>query len=478
MAERLLRPVTKGDFVREDLEQVLKEIRTALTAERETSALATLVEEVHPADLADLYPLLDDNEKSQLIFMLPAHATAEVIAELDDADRGEAVEEMDEAALSEIVTELPPDDAADILADLTDEQREEVLEQIPDEQSDQLEELLEYEEDTAGGIMTPELVSLPESATIGEAIEEVRRVSEDEEIHYVYATDETGHLTGIVPLRRLVVNAKHTLLSVICERDPVTVQVDDDQELVANKIRRYDVPAVPVLDDSGLLIGRVTHDDVMDVAEEEAAEDIYYMAGTEAAELEEPSAVRAAYIRLRWLIFCMVGTALSGLMVGVFKGHFPSEVYLAMILFVPMMGAMGGNSGIQISTIIIRSLATGDLESKSIGRDFSRELPISLIMAPVCGFMAALITYLGVPLLGYVVKEGVPSTVSIPMLSLSVGVGMTVAIMTASILGMTLPHLFRKIGVDPAIASGPIVTTTNDIVSVTLYFVVGLAILR
>ena len=461
--------------MKEDLEQVLHDIRSGLEAGRE-ELIASAVEEVHPADIAEVYTVLDDDERSRLIFMLPARITAEVIAELDEAELGEVVEDLDEAALTEIVTELPPDDAADVLGELTDEQREEVLDHIPDEQSEQLEELLEYDEESAGGIMTPELVALKETATVGEAIEQVRRISEDEEIHYVYTVDDRRRLTGLVPLRRLVLNPKGTLLSAICERDPAVVKVNDDQELVANKIRKYDVSAVPVVDDEGRLVGRVTHDDIMDVAEEEAAEDLYYMAGTEASELEEPSVVRAAFIRLRWLMFCMVGTAVTAGVMAVFKDSFPKEVYMALFLFVPMMGAMGGNSGIQISTIIIRSLATGELASTRVGMDFARELPIALLMAPVCGMVAALITLVGVPLLHHI-GEGVGPGVDVSRLSFSVGIGMCAAILIASLLGMVSPHFFRKIGVDPAIASGPIVTTANDIVSVTVYFMVGLVVM-
>jgi magnesium transporter len=434
------------------------------------------VAEEHPADVAEVYRVLTDEERSNLIFLLPAQMTASLISELDNVDLDEALEDLDKAAITEIINELSPDDAADVLAELTDEQQKEVLEQVPDEHAEQIEKLLYYAEDSAGGIMTPELVRMPESATVAEAIEEVRRMSEDEEIHYVYTVDAQGRLTGVVPLRMLVVSRKDTPLGKITTRDPLCVKVTDDQEHVANQIRKYDVSAIPVVDDRGVLVGRVTHDDIMDVAEEEADEDIYYMAGTEAAELEEASPARAAYIRLRWLLACMVGTAVSGLIVAMFTPAFDFRVFSAMVLFMPMMGAMGGNSGIQISTIIVRSLATGEMESRRVGRDFARELPITMIMAPVCGIFAALIAGIGVPLLQHwgMIKPVVVAS----HLSAAVGIGMTFAIACASVLGMLLPHVFRKVGVDPAIASGPIVTTTNDILCVSLYFLTGMAILR
>jgi magnesium transporter len=215
----------------------------------------------------------------------------------------------------------------------------------------------------------------------------------------------------------------------------------------------------------------------MDVAEEEADEDIYYMAGTEATELEETGARRAALIRLRWLSFCLVGTAVNAAVVCFLGGKFSPEISFALFLFVPMMGAMGGNAGIQISTIIIRSLASGNLESKRIGRDFQRELPISFIMAPACGLVAAALAHAVVPLTRKLFADGVAESVNVNRLSVSVGIGMTVGILTASLLAMSLPHLFRKIGVDPAIASGPIVTTANDIVSVSVYLSVATVIM-
>ncbi len=460
--------------MRQSVEQILEDVRAALD-HSDSGLLAAQLAEVHPADLADIYSVLNDEQRSQLVFLLPPPATAALIAELDEAERSEAVEDIDTANLSEVVTELEPDDAADVLSELTDEQRVYVLEQLPDEQSDRLEELLEFDEESAGGIMTPKLVALPHTAKVKEAVDAVRQAAEAADVHYVYTVDDKGRLVGLVQLRQLVTNRDETSLASISVADPVVVHVDDDQEDVANKMRKYDLTTVPVIDGAGRLRGQITHDDVLDIAEEEAAEDIYLMAGTAPEELEEPSSFRAASIRLRWLLACMIGTAISGIIVGGFNRAVPHEVYIALVMFVPMMGAMGGNSGIQISTIIIRSLATGDLASTKVRLTIAREIPITLIMAPCCGAAATIITFLGLPFLKSwgMVDDSVPQI----LMTVAVGSGMTVAILTASMLGMTLPYLFRKLGVDPAIASGPIVTTTNDIVSVLSYFVIGSLIL-
>ncbi len=477
MSSAIVSGIRKGCAGMEhSLEQTLQSIRAALE-ESMPETLAAAVADIHPADLAEVYEVLNDEERSQLVFLLPAQVTAAMIVELDEAELSEAVEDLDAEALTEIVTGMAPDDAADVLGELTEEQREGILDQILEEQSEQIEKLLEYDEESAGGIMTPDLVVMDENATVGEAVEEIRRASEGATVHYLYTCSPDGKLVGVVSLRSLVEHRHVTLLADISERDPVSVKVNDDQEYVANQIRKYDIMAIPVVDESGVLVGQVTYDDVMDVAEEEAAEDLYYMAGTNASELEETSAAHAALVRLRWLLACMIGAATSGAIMALCNRSFASEsIYEAMVIFVPMMGAMGGNSGIQISTILVRSLATGDLASTRVRKAIARELPITLIMAPVCGVVASLITAIGVPLLKHF--DHISQSVSVVRLSLSSGVGMIAAIATASVLGMSLPYLFRRIGVDPAIASGPIVTTTNDIVSVTVFFMVGMLLMN
>lgn len=454
----------------EDLNQLLVELRTALEGGDEQS-VRQVIDGVHAADLAELMPLLDDEVASRLIYQLPARTAAEVVISLDEAERADVFDEFDTQRFSDIVSALQPDDAADMIADLSAEQREQILDQLPDEHSEKIEELLDYPEDSAGGIMTPELVALPKTATVGEAVDLVRLASEDEDIHYVYVVDDERKLVGLVPLRRLVTNPHTRLLANICDTDIVSVQVDDDQEVVAQRLAKYDVSAIPVLDAAGRLVGRITHDDVMDVAEEEAAEDIYYMAGTDAAELDEASTARAAFIRLRWLSACLIGTAVSGSIMLMFEGAFAQAIFLGLVPFVPMMGAMGGNSGIQVSTIIVRGFATGDLASSKLSLTFARESRIALIMAPVCGVLAA-------GLAAIATLTGMVTAVHTGQLAIAVGLGMTVAILLASTLGMSLPYLFKKIGVDPAIASGPIITTANDIVSVMTFFLIAFAILR
>ncbi|MCK4658972.1 MAG: magnesium transporter [Phycisphaerae bacterium] len=438
------------------------------------AALAQMLAATHPADVAEVFEVFDDEERSRLIFAMDPRMTAEVIVLLDEADRGEVVEDLDEVALTQIVSALPPDDAADVLGELDEEQREEILEHVPDEQADHIETLLEYPEDTAGGIMTPDLVALPGTATIAQATEAIRKAS-SEEIHYLYVVEDQGRLFGLVPLRRLVTNPPYSRLADICERDPVVVRVTDDQEEVVHKFRKYDVSAVPVIDDAGLLLGRITHDDVMDVLEEEADEDIYHMAGTDPTELETPSVVRAARIRFQWLLPAFVMMTLSAAVIMIAKSHLHPLAVGAILAFIPMIGAMGGNCGVQTSTIIIRGIASGDLAAGKLSLVFTREGRIALLMAPVCGLFSFTIAWIVLPTLQKFdeVSAGAFSSLSVAG---AVGLGMGSAILVAAALGIVLPFFFRRIGVDPAIAAGPIVTTCNDVVSITVYLSISSAI--
>jgi magnesium transporter len=322
--------------------------------------------------------------------------------------------------------------------------------------------------------MTPDLVALPDTATVAQAIEAVRKASADEEIHYVYVVADGGRLFGVVPLRRLVTNPPGRRLADICERDPIAARVSDDQEEVVHIFRKYDVSAVPVVDEHDRLLGRITHDDVMDVAEEEAEEDIFFMAGTDPAELETSSILRAARIRFQWLLPAFAMMTISAAIIALSESRMHPLAWGAIVAFIPMIGAMGGNCGVQTSTIIIRGIASGDLAATKLSLALFREGRIALVMAPLCAVFAFLIASFALPLLeraGQLTIE-----VSVVRVSWAVGLGMLTAVLAAASLGILLPFLFRRIGVDPAIASGPIVTTSNDVVSVGTYMLIAMTV--
>ncbi len=460
--------------MKQDGEKLLDRMREAISAD-DAPTLQAELSAAHAADIADMFEELSDDERSQVLFALPPHTAAEVVVMLDEAVRGEVVDELDRQALTEIVSELAPDDAADVLGELPDEESDEILEKMPDEQSDQIEELLKYDEETAGGIMTPDVVAIPESATVGDSVEEIRDATPDEDLHEIYIVDTDYRPVGTVPLRRLVTNPPSTKLAAICERDPVTVFAGDDQETVVQIIRKYDVISAAVVDEHERLIGRITHDDLLDVADEEAEEDLFRAAGTDPSELDTHSVFRAGWIRLTWLLPCMLGMMVTATVLALSKREFDVALFAALSLFVPMIGAMGGNSGIQISTVIVRGFATGEYASTRLWRAVRREGRIALLLAPVCGLAAWGLVSLGLPLFQRFDVESLGLT-NPSRLALAVGFAMTSAILSAGFLGIALPFTFRRLGVDPAIASGPLVTTLNDVVSVAIYMTIAMAI--
>jgi len=431
-------------------------------------ALGEVLADARAADIAESFDLISDEDRSRVLYALPPYTAAEVVVMLDEAVRGEVVDELDTEALTEIVSELAPDDAADVLGELSVQDSREILEQMPDILSDKMRELLEYDDQSAGGIMTPDVVAVPESATVADAVGLVREASHQDDLNDVYLVDDEQKLVGTVPLRRLVTTSPHTPVSEICDRDAVSVFAHDDQETVVQVIRKYNVSEAAVVNEQGRLLGRITHDDLLDVADEEAEEDLFRLAGTDAAELDTHSVFQAARIRLTWLLPCMIGMLLSAAVLKFSAPQFDVGLFAALALFVPMIGATGGNTGIQISTVIVRGFATGDLGSTKLTRALLREGRIALAMSPICGLLAWALVTVFFPLFSWVDPAGVvvhdPARVA-----MAVGTAMASAILVAAGLGIALPFSFRRLGVDPAIASGPLVTTANDVVSVSIY---------
>ncbi len=458
---------------RDDLYQRM----TAVLDGGDERKLTETLSHARAADIAEVFELIDDEQRSKILFALPPHTAAEVVVMVDEAVRGDIVEELDTESLTEIVSELPPDDAADMLSELPPDEVEEILDHMEAEQSDKIGDLLGYDEETAGGIMTPDVVAVPARKTVADAVEYVREATQEEDLHEIYIVDDDRRLLGTVPLRRLVTNPPTTQLESICDRDSVTVLALDDQETVVQIIRKYDVMSAAVVDDQGRLLGTVTHDDLLDVAEEEAAEDLYRMAGTDPAELETGSVFRAARIRLTWLLPCMLGMLVTAAVLAVSETKFEPALFIALAFFVPMIGAMGGNSGIQTSTVIVRGFATGELASTKFLRSLAREGRIAAIMSVACGLAAWCSVTMVLPVYTAFVPEAswVGTNGRLP---LAVGIAMTLAILMAGFLGIALPYTFRRLGVDPAIASGPLVTTTNDIVSVAIYMSLAMMIAR
>jgi magnesium transporter len=315
--------------------------------------------------------------------------------------------------------------------------------------------------------MDPVLISVPDEATVAEAISKIRAAEIDEDFFSIYIVDKTGRFVGDVRIPLLLTVPEDRKMSTLLDPHTIYVTADADQEEVRNIFSKNDLIVVPVLDKKGRLIGRITADRIIEVAEEEAAEDLYAMAGTDADELDDVSIFRAARIRMTWLLPCLVGTSVTALVMMFFKDYSPL-IYVAAVAFVPMIAAISGNAGLQTSTVVVSGLATGRLAALKLTQVFSREVRIALLVALSC----AVIGGLGCAIL---INSSGPVSVVEPLRIISAfGIAMFSAIMVATTLGLFLPFLFRRIGIDPAISSGPLVTTANDSLSVAIYMTLAL----
>jgi magnesium transporter len=452
----------------EEQEQLLREIEPLLEAQN-TGTLRELLYDWRPSDIAEVVELVD-NERRRLIFdVLETGVAAEVLEKVNEATRECLFDLLADEETQRIVSELDHDDAADLLAEMPEEAAEKALKDLPLRDRLQIQKLMRYSTDSAGGIMDPLVISVREEATIAEAVSKIRAAEIEEDFYSVYVVNDDGRFMGDVRLRLLLTRPEQTRIGDLVDPDTIYVTTDMDQEEVRNIFSKNDLIVVPVLDESHKLAGRITADRVIEVAEEEAAEDLYTMAGTDPDELDTFSAVRAARIRMTWLLPCLIGTGVTALVIISF-GAFNATVVAAAVAFVPMIAAMSGNAGLQTSTIVVSGLATGHLAALKFSTVFTREVRIALLVALSCAL-------LGTVVCGFLITIKAPQTAIQPArLVVAFGTAMFAAIMVATTLGLFLPFVFRRIGIDPAISSGPLVTTANDSISVAIYMALAIAL--
>jgi magnesium transporter len=445
----------------EDLTKLVTELVTHIDRD-ETGAILALIEERHPVEIAEMIDQLPEDKKRYLFHLLDADRAADVLQEVSDLSRDQLLETIETPRLAKIVDQTASDDAADIVGELPVEKAEEVLDQIAPERATELRQLLRYDEESAGGIMSKQYVSVPQDATVQEAIERIRAsLDEVEFVYFLYVTDQRGALVGFVSLAQLVLSRSDQKVSEVMEGEVVSVPTDMDQEEVAALVEKYDLAAVPVVDRTGRLVGRITVDDVVDVIVDEASEDITKMAGTTDEEIRHDSALRIASIRLPWIVISLLGGILSGTIISHFRGTLGE--LLALAFFIPVITAMGGNIGIQSSAIVVRGLATGEVGLFDIARRLLREMRIGLLMGVMCGGIVGLVAFAwqGEAILGIIV-----------------GSAMLSAITVAATMGALVPLVFKKLNIDPAIATGPFVTMSNDIVGLFIYFGLAFMLLK
>lgn len=432
------------------IEEKVRVIKSYLSHNRRDK-LTHFVRDSHPADIADVIGGLEREERAHFFSIIEPEKAALVLPEMDLELRRELFEEMEEAAISRILEKMSSHDATNILEELPEELAQQLLELMKREKAEDIDELLGYKEDTAGRIMTTEFFSLDSEMRVGEAIEELRKTN-IYDIPYVYVTDG-GHLLGVLSLRALITARPDTRLSEIADKDIVRVTVEVDQEEVANLVRKYDLRAIPVVEETNKLVGIVVIDDILDIVAEEATEDIYHMAGIKEDGLLHRPILTAIRLRLPALIICLIGGIAAAGVVGVFEETLIAIIALAA--FIPVIMGMGGNIGTQSSTIATRGLATGSIDIRGMWRFLWRELRIGLSVGVICGAAIGVIAQIwkGTPHVGIVV-----------------GASMAITITVAALLGAFLPIFFQRIGIDPAVASGPAITTLKDISALAIYF--------
>lgn len=427
-----------------------------------TTRLRKIARKTHAADLSSVFHSLSIPNQRRLFDLIDDIAIkGEIFSNVDEDTFLNLIEEMTLDEMVEILDLMPKDDVADLLGHLPVEKSDAVLEMMKKEGSEEVEGLLHYGDDTAGGIMVPDFIALREDTTARAAIESLQEEHLDVEMpFYLYVVDSNGKLIGVSSLRQLVVVPPNTPLRDFMTTDVFAVKTDMDQEEVAKIVARYDILAVPVVDDTNQLMGIVTVDDVIDIIREEATEDILKMVGAGEEFVETKSIFKNIKMRMPWLFASCIGGIVASFIIGYFQTSLSKLAYLAA--FIPVIMGMGGNIGVQSATITVRGLATGRLAIRDIWSVVFKQLVVGMILGLFYGLVV-----------GTVAQLKYTRGLFAMSVALAVFASMTMAALAGSLVPMTL----AKINVDPAIASGPFVTTAIDIISVTFYFFIATTLL-
>lgn len=452
----------------QNLDDILDRVRGFLAAGDVESAAATIaalrpaiaadvVSALHPADGADVLEELDPADRAEVVEELDPKIGAEVIIELDETERADVASRLDPGSLSDFLDEMAPDDAADMLQEMEPPRAEAALAEM--DEADEIRGLLSHHEESAGGLMVPHAITFRGSMTAAQAIDLLRRSAPDEETaYYIFVTDDAERLIGVVSLRSLVVAPPSALLHTFMHHDLITADVGTDQEECARILAKYDLLALPIVDDDQRLVGIVTADDVIDVLEEEATEDIYHLANVSAEEDVSDSVLTASRRRLMWLMINLPTAVLAAWVVSFFEGTIAQVAILAV--FAPIITGQGGNAGIQTLTVIVRSIALGQLSLRDGWRTLRREIMIGVVNGIAFGIVVGIIAF---------IWRG------LPMLGLIAALAMLANMLVAAVAGTIVPLFLKVCRADPALASGVIVTTFTDVTGAATFY--GLATL-
>ena len=433
----------------------------ALIENNNSKELSGIIADLHFADITEIIEYLSDNDAHILFDLLNEEKSAAVLIELEDDTRKKLLSELTAKEIAEeVIDNLESDDAADLIGELSEDKKEEVLSHIEDiEHASDISDLLSYPEDTAGGLMAKELIKVNENWNTLQCLGEMRKQAENvKQVHAIYVVDDNEKLLGSLSLKQLLLAENGSVIKSIVTTDIVSVNVNEDDENVANIMNKYDLIALPVVDDLNKLIGKITFDDVMDVVKEEAEKD-YQMASGISEDVESRDSVwELTRARLPWLLIGMIGGLLGAKVIGVFD----LENNFELAFFIPLIAAMGGNVGVQSAAIVVQGLANDSLKMENLFQKLIKELGVGLLNGIICS-----VVILGAAFgLGYGMG-----------LSLTVSISLLVVIVFAALFGTFVPLALEKYKIDPALATGPFITTANDILGLFIYFMIGQAIL-
>jgi len=443
---------------------LLRDTFRRLLNRRAKTNLIKLIDKTHPADLAVIYRFFTDTDQDYLFNLMSNNEyTAEFLSELDDSILKDLLEDISPEQLVPIIRIASSDDQTTILNALPEDKSKTIIDSLHTDEQVEIEEMLAYPEDSAGSMMSTDVFTLNEELTVGEAIKDLQNQEDAEMVFYLYVTDNDNHLAGVISLRALVTTSASTKLKNIMISSVQYVRAETDQEEVAKIVSHYNLLAVPVVDSDDEILGIVTVDDVVDVIREEATEDFLQMAGAgKDREILLKSSWGNARARLPWLFASWIGGVVAILIIGYFETMLTSIVALAA--FIPVIIGMGGNIGTQSSTIVVRGIATGRIDFSGDLKLILKELSVGLILGGLYGLLLGTLAY-------FFFKDA-PAT-----FGLVVGLSICSSMVIATSIGTMVPLFLRKLDVDPAIATGPFVTTTIDIIGVGIYFLIASALL-
>jgi len=414
--------------------------------------LALFLAKIEPEDIAEIFADFSVEEKLRIFNSLSSESAAVVLDDTDPQTRLQLLQKIDDDKLAKVLDEMPVDEAADVVEEVPVENRVDILDLMEEKDAEEVEEILSYPPESAARVMNPEFIFVKENNDVEDAVRYIRNQEVDEDIFYVYVVDEKMKLRGVVPIRKFLTSREGTVIKDIMEREPHSIPAREDQEKAALIMKKYDLFSLPVVDDSGSLVGRITADDIIDVMDEEHTEDISRMTGTIEGEQGTETTLQAAQNRLPWLIACMLGSIVTGLVIQFYEITLAETI--ALVSFIPVITATGGNSGVQASTVVVRGIALGHMSYLHVASEVWRQFKIALGLGIVCGGVLT-------GLANVWMKNS--------RVGIIVGLSIFVVVVWSNFVGVVTPMIFKRLRIDPAIASGPFITTLNDVIGVAIY---------